>query len=93
VMRKEQLDPLSLAARDGVGLGLGDRTDLVTSGFMNGARDFACRNVRAALGLERAGLAVALAHEVDQRVVFVSPSRGLEKARRYFLSSLQPGQT
>jgi hypothetical protein len=37
-MRKEQLNPLSLAARDGVGLGPCDRTGLVTSGFMNGAR-------------------------------------------------------
>jgi hypothetical protein len=92
-MRKEQLDLLSLAARDGVGLGPCDRTGLVTSGFMNGARDLACRNVRAAPELERAGLAVALAREVDQRAVFVSPSRGLEEARWYFLSPSPPGQT
>ena len=36
---------------------------------MNGARDFACRIVRAALGLKRAGLAVALAGEVNHRAV------------------------
>ena len=34
---------------------------------MNGARDFACRNVRAALGPERTGLAVMLARKVDPR--------------------------
>jgi hypothetical protein len=39
----------------------------VTSGFMNGARDVARRNVRAALRLERAGLAVMLARKVDPR--------------------------
>jgi len=51
-----------------VGLGLCDCTGLVTSGFMNGARDFARRNVRAAFWLKRAGLAVLLASEVDHRV-------------------------
>jgi hypothetical protein len=56
-MSEEHLDLLSLATRDGVGLGLGDRTGLVASGFMNRARDFARRYVQAALGLERAGLA------------------------------------
>ena len=48
---------------------------------MNRARDFPRRNVRAALGLERAGLAVALARKVDIVPSFVSPSRGLAKAR------------
>ena len=67
--------------RDGVGLGPCDRTGLVTSGFMNGARDLACRNVRAAPGLERAGLAVMLAREVDHRAALRQPSRGLAKAR------------
>ena len=36
---------------------------------MNGASNFACRNVRAALGLERAGAAVLLARKVDHRAV------------------------
>ena len=48
-------------------IGLCDRTGLVTSGFMNRARDLACGRVRAAFRLERAGLTVALAREVDQR--------------------------
>ena len=34
-MRKEQLDLLSLAARDGVGPGPCDRRGLVTSGFIS----------------------------------------------------------
>jgi hypothetical protein len=37
---------------------------------MNRARDLACRTVRAALGLKRAGLAVVLAREVDHRAFF-----------------------
>jgi hypothetical protein len=45
---------------------------------MNGARDFACRNVRAALGLERAGLAVMLAREVNHRAVLRQPLAWLE---------------
>src|SRR5271169_3581070 len=40
---------------------------------MNRARDFARRNVRAALGLERAGLAVTLARKVDHRAVLGQP--------------------
>ena len=42
-MSEEHLDLLSFATRDGVGLGLCDRAGLVTSGFMNGARDFTKR--------------------------------------------------
>ena len=38
-MSEEHLDFLSFSTRDGVGLGLGDRTGLVTNGFMNGLRD------------------------------------------------------
>ena len=60
-MSEEHLDLFSFAIRDGVGLGLCDRAGLVTSGLMNGAGDFACRNVRAALGPERAGLVDAWA--------------------------------
>ena len=56
-MSKEHLDLLSLATRDGVGLGLGDRTGLVASGFINGAADCPYWAVWAALGLERAGFA------------------------------------
>src|SRR5580692_4830461 len=37
---------------------------------MNGARDLACRRVRAARGLERARLTVVLAREVDHRAFF-----------------------
>src|SRR5271167_4334596 len=40
---------------------------------MNRARDFARRNVQAALGLERAGLAVMLARKVDHRAVLRQP--------------------
>src|ERR1700722_19158550 len=36
---------------------------------MNGAGDFACRNVRAALGLERAGVAVVLSGAIADRAV------------------------
>ena len=38
-MSEEHLDLLSFSTRDGVGLGLGDRTGLVTSGFMNRGRE------------------------------------------------------
>src|SRR5580704_132662 len=48
-MSEEHPDLLSLPARDHVGLGLCDCERLVASGFMNGARDLACRRVRAAL--------------------------------------------
>jgi hypothetical protein len=37
-MSEEHLDFLSFSTRDGVGLGLGDRTGLVASGFVNGSR-------------------------------------------------------
>ena len=59
---------------------------------MNGARDFACRNVRAALGLERAGLAVMLACEVDHRAVLREPVAGLAGCRvdRLDEDSLEP---
>src|SRR5271156_6673385 len=40
---------------------------------MNRARDFARRNVWAALGLERAGLAVTLSRKVDHRPVLRQP--------------------
>jgi hypothetical protein len=66
-MSEEHLDLFSFATGDGLGLGLCDRTGLVASGFMNRARDFASRHVWAALGLERAGLAVVLEREVDHR--------------------------
>ena len=72
-MSEEHLDLLSFATRDGVGLGLCDRTGLVTRGFMNRACDFARRNVRAAFWLKRAGLAVMLARKVDHRAVFRQP--------------------
>src|SRR6202042_1825751 len=36
---------------------------------MNGASDFACRNVWAALGLERAGVAVVLSGAIADRAV------------------------
>ena len=40
---------------------------------MNRARDFACRNVRTALGLERTALAIMLARKVDHRAVLRQP--------------------
>jgi hypothetical protein len=36
---------------------------------MNGARDLACGHVRAAFGLGRAGVAVVLSREVEERAV------------------------
>ena len=67
---EQHLDLLSFATGDGVGLGLCNRAGLVASGFVNGARDLACGRVWAALRLERAGLAVVLAREVDHRAFF-----------------------
>jgi hypothetical protein len=43
---------------------------------MQGARDFARRTVFAALGLERADLAVMLALKVDQRPLAIANKRG-----------------
>ena len=65
-MSEQHLDLLSFATGDGVGLGLCSRAGLVASGFVNGARDLARRNVRAAFWLERAGLAVVLAREAGE---------------------------
>ena len=73
-MSEQHLDLLSFATGDGVGLGLCNRAGLVASGFVNGARDLACGRVWAALRLERAGLAVVLAREVDHRTFFVLPA-------------------
>src|SRR5271169_5926227 len=72
-MSEEHLDLLSFATGDGVGLGLCDCAGLVASGFMNGARDLARGHVRAAFWLERAGVAVVLAREVDHRAFFRHP--------------------
>ena len=60
---------------------------------MNGASNFACRNVWPALGLERAGLAVMLARKVNHRAVFRQPVAWLGESAVYFLNSLPPGQT
>jgi hypothetical protein len=46
---------------------------LFANGFLNRSRDLACRNVWAALGLERAGVAVVLAQGVDHRAFFRHP--------------------
>src|SRR5271156_3622311 len=51
---------------------------------MNRARDFARRNVRAALGLERAGLAVTLARKVDHRAVLRQPVAWLGESAAVF---------
>ena len=59
-MSEEHLDLLSFSTRDGEGLGLGDRTSLVTSGFVNGSRNLACEHIRTALGFEHTGVAVVL---------------------------------
>src|SRR5450432_795503 len=58
---------------------------------MNGASDFACRNVWAALGLERAGLAVALSGAIADRAVLrdALARRGESAAR--FSQLLTPG--
>src|SRR5580693_1108039 len=58
---------------------------------MNGARDFACRNVRAALGLERAGLAVLLARKVDHRAVLRQPAAWLGESAVVFLELFVAG--
>src|SRR5271169_1910245 len=77
--------------RDGVGLGLCGRAGLVTGGFVNGARDFACRNIRTALGLERAGLAVMLARKVDHRPVLGQPVARLGESAVVFLELFAAG--
>jgi hypothetical protein len=64
---------------------------LVTSGFMNGARDFARRKVRTALGLERAGLAVMLARKVDHRAVLRQPVAWLGESAVVFSQLFAPG--
>src|SRR5579863_3827062 len=58
---------------------------------MNGARDFACRNVRTALGLERAGLAVLLARKVDHRAVLGQPVARLGESAVVFLELFAAG--
>ena len=68
-MSEEHLDFLSFSTRDGVGLGLGDRTGLVTSGFVNGSRNLACEHIRTALGFEHAGVAVVLSGAIADRAV------------------------
>src|ERR1700729_1022073 len=68
-MSEEHLDLLSFSTRDGVGLRPGDRTGLVTSGFMNGSRDLARGHIRTALGFEHAGVAVALSGAIADRAV------------------------
>jgi hypothetical protein len=94
-MSEEHLDLLSFSTRDGVGLGLCDRAGLVTSGLMNGARDLARRNIRAALGFEHASLAVVLARKEDQRALLRQPVAWLSESAVVFpfLSSVPPGQT
>ena len=68
-MGEEHLYFLSFSTRDGVSLGLGDRTSLVTSGFMNGSRNLACELIRTALGFEHAGVAVVLSGAIADRAV------------------------
>ena len=68
-MSEEHFDLLSFSTRDSVGLGLCDRTGLVTGGFMNGSRNLACGHIRTALGFEYAGLAVVLSGAIADRAV------------------------
>src|SRR5277367_4242560 len=58
---------------------------------MNRARDFARRNVRAALGLERAGRAVMLARKVDHRAVLRQPVARLGESAVVFLQLFAAG--
>src|SRR5208283_3530540 len=58
---------------------------------MNGAGDLACRNVRAALGFERAGLAVMLARKVDHRAVLRQPVAWLGESAVIFPQLVAPG--
>jgi hypothetical protein len=58
---------------------------------MNGAGDFVCGHVRAALGLERAGLTVALAREVDHRAVLRQPVAWLGESAMIFLQLFAGG--
>src|SRR5580704_7774171 len=58
---------------------------------MNRARDFARRNVRTALGLERAGLAVLLARKVDHRAVLRQPVAWLGESAVVFLQLFAAG--
>jgi hypothetical protein len=64
---EQHLHLLALAVREGVGLGLDDGVRQVAGPLEDGARHFARRRVRAALGLESAGLAVLLVGAVEQR--------------------------
>ena len=72
-MSEEHFDFLSFSTRDGVGIGLGDRTGLVTSGFVNGSRNLACEHIRTALGFEHAGVAVVLSGAIADRAVSSQP--------------------
>jgi hypothetical protein len=92
-MSEEHLDLLSFSTRGDVGLGLGDRTGLVTSSFMSGARNLACRNVRAAPGLERAGFAVMLSGATaDRAVPRDALTRRGERAAIFSQLPIPPGQ-
>jgi hypothetical protein len=58
---------------------------------MNGSRDLACEHIRTALGLERAGLAVALSGAIADRAVLCDAlARHGESAAR-FSQLLTPG--
>jgi hypothetical protein len=68
-MSEEHLDLLSFSTRDGVGLGLGDCTGLVMSGFVNGSRNLAREHIRTALGFKHTGVAVVLSGAIADRAV------------------------
>jgi hypothetical protein len=92
-MSEEHFDLLLFATLDGVGLGLGDRTDFVTSRFMNGSRDLACEHIRTALGFEHAGVAVMLSGAIADRAVLRDALARRGERAAYFGNSIPPGQT
>src|SRR3984885_12260209 len=90
-MSEEHLDLLSFSTRDGVGLGLGDRAGLVTSGFMNGSRNLACKHIRTALGFEHAGVAVVLSGAIADRAVPRDPLARRGERTAIFPQLFAPG--
>jgi hypothetical protein len=58
-MCEQDFDLLAIFARLTVGIGVGELTRHLARGFVDAARYLARRGVRAALGLERAEVALA----------------------------------
>ena len=83
-MGEQHLDLFALSSRGHVGVGLGNIARLFAGGFVDGTWYFARRGVRAAPGLQLAGVAVVLAGPIEQRrfVVHQRARRGQRLASR-----------